>query len=138
VRIVHQHRIKFWAPQGPVRLIVGEAEIGTPDPSDDQLTQAYQDFTLYNYLPPSMTPTQTEFQDWSRPRKRKEIVQAQLSKVGVVVSTQPTATVAGVTDPAQPVQVLLPINAPFRESLSDYCVNRLRTRIEANLGVGAR
>jgi len=131
-RILHQHRIQFWALQGPIRLIVGQVDAGTPDPD---LTGAYNDFLMFNYLPGVLVPSQAEFEDWSRPRKRPEVVQGQLSRQGI--TTGNTASPSIETTPSEPIEVLIPINTPFRESLSDYCASRLKTRIEAGVGVGA-
>lgn len=57
-RILHQHAINFWTDPD-IRAVLNNPP--APVYSDDVIQKLYQDFTLFNYLPAAMTPTQAEF-----------------------------------------------------------------------------
>lgn len=107
-RILHQHIIDFW----------NDAEIyailNDPPPavySQDQLTQMYADFLLFNYLPDTMTPSFDDFVAIVQPTGNFNLA------LGIDQAVPELVT----TDTVQPSVTALPPPVPFGESLTPFC-----------------
>jgi hypothetical protein len=125
--VLHWIREQSWKANAVPRYL---SQTRSSDPSARTMQQKWDDFQLFNYLPPSLTPTQQEFEDRSEPQKREAILMAaeanmamsSVSHYQVDIGSAPVITQNEVTTP----QPLLPEVKPFAENLLDECVQRLR------------
>lgn len=116
-RVAHQHYIRFWT--GGVLDQVTKSQ--DPDLSEDRLEQMYNDFLLFSYLPPSMTPSRDEFKRMVQPGKYPTYVQNHLIDIGIaIVGPRPVPTVPTVTD-VDGNDDILPTPGAFSETLSGFC-----------------
>jgi hypothetical protein len=116
-RILHQYRIGFWSTAGIIDQTVAST---AADPTADQIATAYQNFLIFSYLPPALTPTSDEFANLITPSMNTQNVLAALPLMGIntTVVTNPTPdTVIDTTV----VPTVLPPNTPFANNLSQFC-----------------
>src|SRR5271170_2865169 len=116
-RVLHQYRIGFWSTAGIIDQAVTSS---SSDPTADQITAAYQNFLVFSYLPPALTPSAEQFADLITPSKNAQNVLNALTSMGIntTVITNPVPdTVVDTTV----VNTTLPPNTPFANNISQFC-----------------
>jgi hypothetical protein len=116
-RVIHQYDIDFWGTTG----VMGYATRSTqPQMSEDEITEKYNDFVAFSYVPQNLLPSKELFRDLVNPQSRTAAMPALLLAAGLVTSPTNTAGLIGQTDLGG-VEALPSIPPPFASNLQSSC-----------------
>jgi hypothetical protein len=116
-RVLHQYDIDFWGSTG----VMGYATKSTqPQMSEDEVTQKYNDFVAFSYLPQTLLPSKELFRDLVNPQSRTAAMPALLLAAGVITSPTNTTGLIGQTDLGG-VEDLPTVPPPFASNLQSSC-----------------
>lgn len=118
-RVAHQHRVGFWDEEGVIGYLGSSS---TPDPSEDDIDQLYEDLQLFSYLPPALLPSREEFGDLAKPQKRTAVLRSRLPDLGLVLTIDNRAS----ADTDVTNRPLIPAQAPFIDNVSTFCEDELQ------------
>lgn len=118
-RVLHQNMEEMWAADGLTSVLAATA---SADPSADEISQMYDDLILFSDLPPALTPSREDVEDWFRPRRREAVVHNSLPNVGVKGYVEDVALETATPDNV----VLLAPPAPFSSTQLSTCEANLR------------
>jgi hypothetical protein len=127
-QVAHQHRVDFWGQTGVAATVAASP---LPDPSAETLDAQYSDLQAAAYMPDSLQPSRSEFDDLARPQRRVAVVTAAATKMGITNTSEVTAL------PAETVTLPTIAGLPFAETLQRTCGARSGIRSGAALAFTA-
>lgn len=116
-RVIHQYDIDFWGNTGVMAYATRSTQ---PQMSEDEITEKYNDFVAFSYLPNSLLPSKELFRDMVNPQSRTAAMPGLLLAAGLVTTPTNTVGLVNQTDLGG-VEDLPTIPPPFASNLQSAC-----------------